>query len=131
MLRSDDYLSGIGGLVQNPYWKKKLPLAPAQADALMKLDKLVWNSRLKSYIPDAEYMETNPADYQDYSRRSDARRADSIRHAQCMVAVGILTEPQAGMVMQNTVSDSDYLLNHLRYDLRLQELLGLTESQKE
>jgi hypothetical protein len=128
--RVDDYLAGIGSLTRLRVWKEKLFLTKAQAEALNKLDKLVWEAHLQSWHAGADYLDTNPADYQEFIRRSHARRRGNIAHAESMVAVGLLTELQAAPVIQNTLSARRYWLNYLRDKPYLQDLVGITAEQQ-
>ena len=127
--RNDPWMSGIGGLAQSDVYRRKLALAESQAVALINLDGLVWRARLKSYIPAADYMDTNPPDYGDYIEQAIARRQGSIDHASAMVLTGLLTEPQAAVVTQDTLAPRQYWLNQLRYSSYIQDLVGLSHEQ--
>ena len=118
----------VGTLVAERYWTEVLPLAKEQTSAIAKLDALLTESRHNSYITDADYLDGNPRSFQEYLRRGEARRDDAIRHAQRMVVVGLLSEPQAAFVIQRVVSDRK--LDSL-YDENVQDLLNLSKSQRE
>ena len=71
---SDNYEGSlIGGLVENGHWAKSLPLAPAQASAITKLDVLVRDAGDRAAGVAADYMDTNPPDYQEYNARLGGR----------------------------------------------------------
>ena len=129
--RTYDYVSGIGGFAQSRYWKKRLPLADVQANAIVKLDKLAWDARIQSFDADADHLDGNPADYREYMKRSKARRRDALEHASSMVVYGFLTEPQAAFVTQIKLSVPLYVPNVLRDSKYVQEQLGITEKQRE
>ncbi len=117
----------IGGLVENTWWSKSLPLAPAQASAIKKLDVLVRDAGDQTLLVGADYLDTNPPDYEEFVARVNKRLLETMRHAERMASLGLLTEPQAAFVMQRRLSGD----NHL-YELRdknVQELLGMTASQ--
>jgi hypothetical protein len=125
-----DYYNMIGALVKGSFWTKrnKLLLTKEQADAILKLDGLVWDASVKSWLADADYLDGNPPEFKEYVARSKARRYKTISHAQRMVSLGLLTEPQAAFVMQRYLSGSRHL--YPISDPNVQELLGITENQK-
>ena len=129
-VRTDPYFSSIGGLVQSRGWKKILPLAPVQTESILKLEGLLWDARWQSLRADADYLAQNPADYREYLDRSHARRTDALDHAQCMIALGLLTEEQAALVAQRRLPPRrQQVFNAVRYRLRVQELLGISQGQ--
>jgi hypothetical protein len=118
----------IGDLATTPFWTKALPLADAQRDALKKLDGLVRHAQYNVLRMDADYMDGNPPDYREYASRSERRRLNSMAHAQRMVQLGLLTEPQAAFIVQrylNTTLPKFPLRNPM-----VQSLLEITESQQ-
>jgi hypothetical protein len=129
--RVDPYEDGlIGGLTQNHWWRNWLgPLAPAQASAINKLDVLIAEALDHAFLAAADYMDTNPPDYLEFAGRLQRRLHETRRHAERMVALGLLTEPQAALVMQKYLTGSNRLVG--LYDENVQELLGMTASQKE
>ncbi len=128
MYRADSYEDSlIGGLVDNYWWMKSLPLVPAQANAIKKLDELVRDANDHATLVAADYMDTNPPDYQEFADRFDRRLHETLRRGERMTAVGLLTEPQAAFVMQRYLSGSGRLYG-LR-DKNVQDLLGMTASQ--
>ena len=118
-------------MVTNGYWQKSLPLASAQAAAITKLDDL-----MQEAFDDGVgqlwtgYMDTNPSDYDEYDKRFKKRLYKTVPPAQRMVALGLLTEPQAAFLMYHylTGGSTGSRLYFLR-DENVQELLGLTASQ--
>ncbi len=120
----------VGLLVTNGWWKQSLPLAPAQASAITKLDGLVQDALDYASLAAADYMDTNPPDYQEYLARFDERHFnETFRHAERMTALGLLTEPQAALVMQRHLSGSQPL--YALRDENVQDLLRMTASQKQ
>ncbi len=63
----------VGLLVTNGYWRKSLPLAPAQATAITKLDDLIQQAFDNVCLDAADYMDTNPPDYHEYNARLNKR----------------------------------------------------------
>jgi formylglycine-generating enzyme required for sulfatase activity len=119
----------VGLLVTNGWWRESLPLAPAQASAITKLDGLVQETIDDASLAAADYMDTNPPDYKEYVARFNKRHYhETFRHAERMVALGLLTEPQAALVSQRYLTGSSPL-NVLR-DENVQDLFRITESQK-
>ncbi len=123
-------LNLVGLLVTNGYWRNSLPLAPAQATAITRLDNLMQQAFDNVCLDAADYMDTNPPDYQEYNARLNKRLNRAISRAERMVALGLLTEPQAALVMQRhlTNGSTGSRLYPLR-DENVQELLGMTASQ--
>jgi beta-lactamase regulating signal transducer with metallopeptidase domain len=119
--------SMIGGLVDNNWWLDSLPLAPAQASAIKRLDKLLRDTNDHAALVAADYMDTNPPDYQEFSTRIDKRMRETVRRGVRMTALGLLTEPQAAFVMQRYLAGSDRL--YVLRDKNVQDLLGITASQ--
>lgn len=119
----------IGDLTSSRFWTEHPSLAIEQANAITKLNNLLSEARVNSWLADAEYLDGNPADYQDYVARSNVRRSETIDHAQCLVTLGLLTESQAALVIQRLLSGQRQLYS--LYQENVQELLGMTESQKE
>jgi beta-lactamase regulating signal transducer with metallopeptidase domain len=117
----------IGGLVDNNWWIDSLPLAPAQASAIKKLDKLLRDANDRAALLAADYMDTNPPDYQEFSVRLYNRMHETVRHGVRTTALGLLTEPQAGFVLQRYMTGSDRL--YILRDKNVQDLLGVTASQ--
>ena len=125
---SDNYEGSlIGGLVENGHWAKSLPLAPAQASAITKLDVLVRDAGDRAAGVAADYMDTNPPDYQEYNARLGGRLSETLRHAERMVSLGLLTEAQAAFVLYDYTSDDNHL--YVLSDKNVQDLLGMTASQ--
>jgi beta-lactamase regulating signal transducer with metallopeptidase domain len=52
----------VGQLVTSPYWHKLLPLTPAQASEITKLNDLVQDEFDNAAITAADYVDTNPPD---------------------------------------------------------------------
>jgi len=122
-------LDRIGNLSGHRFWKKVLPLSKAQADAITKLDNLVQEARDLSIRNDADHPADDLASYQAYLDRNHTRRQAAIRHAQRMVDLGLLTEPQAAFVLQRWITTRRR--SYAMYNEHVQELLGMTASQKE
>jgi hypothetical protein len=128
MLVSNSPYHLIGDLAKNPRWTERLRLDEDQAEAITKLDDLVRDARDYSLLLDADYVEGVPDVYREYATRNDARRTKTIRHAQRMVTLGLLTEPQAAFVMQRyLVTTRSY---HTLGNENVQQRLGMTEDQK-
>jgi hypothetical protein len=68
-----DYYSLIGSLVKSRD-AQGLHLAKTQVATLLELDDLVRDAGAKSILVTADYLDGNPSDYLDYTRRNDARR---------------------------------------------------------
>ena len=129
-LADDGQFNLVGLLVTNGYWRKSLPLAPAQATAITKLDDLMQQAFDNVCLVAADYMDTNPPDYQEFESRLNKRLNRAIFRTERMVALGLLTEPQAAFVMQRhlTNGSTGSRLFPLR-DENVQELLGMTSGQ--
>jgi hypothetical protein len=123
----DEPLSLIGGLASHPHWTGALHLGKAQASALTTLDDVVRKARRLTWHADAEYPTQDVAFYHQYLDRSNRRLSGTIAHAERMVTLGLLTEPQAAFVTQRYLSESGpaYVLT----DPSVQELLGMTGEQ--
>lgn len=132
MYQGDPFESSfIGGLVVSGYWRHLRPLAPAQEKVITRLDELIRDATDQTSEAVADYLDTNPADYEEFTARVQARRARTRHHAERMVLTGLLTEPQVAFVMQQYLSSSSgvgraYVLG----DEHVQDLLGLTAAQK-
>ncbi len=118
----------VGGLVQNPVWSKELLLAPAQANVINKLDALLQEANDQATRNAADYMDTNPSDYREFNTRLNRRLHETLRHAERMVSLGLLTDAQAAFVLQTRISGSGSPL-YVLYDKNVQELLGMTANQ--
>ncbi len=118
----------VGGLTSHRTWTRALPLGGEQVAALGKLDVLLREGRTRSYYFDADYPAADLASYMAYVSDSHARRLAALRRAQCIARLGLLTEPQAGFVMQRVLTTRE-----LRYSLtdeNVQDRLGMTKSQR-
>jgi hypothetical protein len=128
--KSDSYEDSlIGGLVENGWWSSELPLAPTQAAAIKKLDELIRDAGDDAARAVADSLDTNPTGYQESIARFDRRIRESIRRAERMVALGLLTEPQAAFVLYRYTSGDNHL--YVLRDRNVQERLGMTASQNE
>ncbi len=129
-LLARDYIADIGALVKSRAWAKKTPigLSKAQSDAIVQLDDLLRDLRVFSWTSDADYLDGNPADYQQYLDRSRSRLGSAIRHAQRMVSLGLLSEAQAQLVLSDNLLAKRSLFSLMDSDV--QELLGMTSDQK-
>src|SRR5579871_652769 len=96
----------IGGLVENGVWHKDLPLVATQAAAIKKLDALLLEANDQATLRAAEYIDTNPLDYRDFNARLNRRLNETLRHAERMVSLGLLTEAQAAKFLQLRISGS-------------------------
>jgi hypothetical protein len=129
MFRGDSWEDGlIGGLVENNYWRNDLPLGPIQAITIKKLDELVQKAADNSTSIAADYMDTNPPDYRQYNARLNRRLLETLRHAERMVSLGLLTDAQAALVLQHRITGSGSPL-YVLYDKNVQELLAITPNQ--
>ncbi len=117
----------IGDLTRSHFWTSMLPLAEAQKDAITKLNDLVSDARVRSWLADAESYEGDPAVREAEIVQSEKRRESSVDHARCLVTQGLLTEQQAAFVIQRNLTAVKW---RGLYDENVQELLGMTESQK-
>jgi hypothetical protein len=117
----------IGNLSTHPFWTEVLPLSPTQSQAITKLDDLVQEADTLSLYADADYPANDFASYEAYLARSRERREAAIHHAQRMVDLGLLTEPQAAFVLQRWMTTRRR--SRVMYNERVQQLLGMTESQ--
>lgn len=117
----------IGDLVKSLRWKKVLPLAPAQASAIMKLDDLLRKVRYHSMRVDADYLDGNPADYREYMARNGARRSEISYSARRMVSLGLLTGPQEAFVTHYHLSGVRPL--HTLQDANVKVMLEFTQRQ--
>jgi beta-lactamase regulating signal transducer with metallopeptidase domain len=125
---SDSYEDSlIGGLVENGWWSSSLPLAPAQARAIKKLDELIRDAGDHAALNLADYLVTSPSDHKALIAGLDRRLRESLRHGERMAALGLLTEPQAAFVLYRHTSGSNHL--YVLRDKNVQELLGMTASQ--
>ena len=80
----------------------------------------------------ADYMDTNPSDYREHQARFGRMTSSTLRHAERMVALGLLTEPQAAVVMQHYLSGgSDGSRPYYLHNENVQQMLGMTAAQKE
>ena len=127
VLESNDRYNLIGNLVENGWWKSQLPLSPAQASVIMKLDALIRDARDNTARIVADSLEKNPAGFRETLARFEKRLHESIQHGQRLVALGLLTEPQAAYVLYSYTSDSNHL--YVLRDPNIQELLGMTAAQ--
>jgi len=128
-VRGGEYVNGIGVLVENGTWRKVLPLSQEQAEAISKLDDVVWDTYPSSSqkLAVLDSVDGNLKEYRKRTARMSARHSQTVEHAQRMVKLGLLTAPQAALVVQQrltrypTISLSDEFV---------QELLGLTKNQQ-
>jgi hypothetical protein len=60
-----------------------------------------------------------------------ARRDAAIHHGQAMIAFGLLSGPQASLILQGLLNSPQRLSNSLRYNLLVQDLLGMAKNQLE
>lgn len=127
LLSNDPYFL-IGDLVISPHWTGVLPLSKEQADAIMRLDGLVREARDQSLNVDADYLAGSPKDFRAYAARQEARRSKAIGRAQRMVASGLLSQPQADLLIQHYLSTKRPV--HTLSNENVQEMLGMTEEQK-
>jgi len=95
---------------------------------LTKLNALIDGARVSSWLADADWPAEDPESYRKHRTQRDERRLEAIRHAERMVLLGLLTEPQAAFVLQHYLVDRQWRVLH---DHNVQELLGMTESQKQ
>jgi hypothetical protein len=116
----------VGCLVT--YWTDILPLAENQKDLLEKLNTLLNEARVRSWLADADWPTDDLNLYLDHRKRSDERRVAANRHAERIAALGLLTEPQAVFVLQHSLLDRQ---ERALYDANVQELLEITEKQKQ
>jgi hypothetical protein len=121
-------LDMIGALVTSHFWTDVLPLGKEQASAIMKLDDLVQQSHDQSFQVDAKFPADDLTSYRAYVDRSHTRRREAFRHAQRVVSLGLLTEPQAALVIQRVLTHRRP--SHSLGDDNVQELLGMTSDQK-
>jgi hypothetical protein len=96
----------IGALTAFPFWTKTLPLANEQIRTINMLEAVVGESRELSFYNEADYPTQSLAEYQAYLNRSHPRRLAAIKHAQRIVALGLLTDQQAEFVLYRYVSKS-------------------------
>lgn len=119
----------IGTLTSHRYWTEILSLAEAQASAITKLDVLVTTADTMARYANADYLDLGgaPDSYREYLANGEQRRHDALHHAQRMVAIGLLTSPQAALVIQRVLSGRKL---EALYDQNVQELLKMTKSQR-
>ena len=127
-LTSDSY-DLIGSLVENASWSSQLPLSPAQAEAIKKLDALMRDAGDLAANTLADSLDTNPSGYQEGLASFDNRIRESLRRGQRMVSLGLLTEEQATFVLLRYTSGGHHL--YVLRDKNVQELLGMTASQNQ
>jgi hypothetical protein len=125
----EGYYSYIGGLTKYQFWRKEMPLGPAQSETIPKLDGLVRDAAKYQGSVSAVYMDTNPADYADFMTRFRNRLNESRRHAERMVTLGLLTEPQAAFFIQHILSGPSPFAHSLGSE-NVQEMLGMSANQK-
>lgn len=109
------------------YWRSALTLSDNQEVILKKLDSLLYQANLASSSHDADYLDTNPRDYNKYLERNERRRREAVLHGQLMSLSGLLTESQAKAVIQQHLSDQKW--RGFQQTL-IQELMDFTEAQK-
>jgi hypothetical protein len=124
---STDRYNLIGNLVENGWWRSQLPLSPAQADTIMKLDGLIRDASDNTGSMIADSLEKNPTGFRETLARFNERLHESIRRGQQVVSLGLLTESQAAYVLYSYTSDSNHL--YVLRDPNIQELLGMTAAQ--
>jgi hypothetical protein len=121
----------IGGLVKGRWWRDSLPLAPTQASTITALDDLLRDNKIHTKSVAAEYLDTNPPDYEDFVNRINHRLNDLVpAHAERMVALGLLTDAQASFVMHHFLFDGkaiDQLFRLLHPNVH--NLLNITADQ--
>ncbi len=114
--------------MENRWWSEGLPLAPAQAAAIKKLDALIREAADQAALSAADYLDTHPPDAQDLLIRLNQRLLQTLAHGERMAAAGLLTDPQAAWVTQRYLSSNGHL--HVLYDENVQQLLGITADQR-
>ncbi|MGC1276042.1 MAG: M56 family metallopeptidase [Planctomycetaceae bacterium] len=131
LARNDPWFNGIGDLTQTSPWKKRLPLAESQAKAITLLDALVWHAMDRSDLTEHGVQEKRSSEGEETRDRYQARRLAVLDHAQAMVRFGLLTPAQAEFVTARSLSREQGRLSVLEHDGVVQELLGLSDRQKE
>jgi len=126
----EGYYAYIGGLTKYQAWRKNMPLAPAQSEAITKLDGLVRDAVKYQGSVSAVYMDTNPPDYADFMTRFTNRRNESRRRAERMVTLGLLTEPQAAFFTQRLLLGPSLPFATSLGNENVQEMLDMSANQK-
>lgn len=116
----------VGGLAKQLYWTEILPLAGTQQTALSDLNALMNRARVRSWRFDAAVPADSLREYRAYIDRNNARRMDAIFHAERMASLGVLTEPQAALVLRQHLLDESW---RAILERNVQDLLGITADQ--
>lgn len=106
--------------------KPRLPLTDNQEETLKKLDRLLLLAKFAAMDRDADYLESNPRDFEAYLQRSRQRQRAAVRHGQQMTFTGLLSPTQTRYTLQDYISVRKW--RSFRLSL-IQELLDLTEPQ--
>jgi len=115
LTRAYKTFSGVGYFVESASWNKRLHLDNAQADALLALDELVWDTREIGW-------KTGQATKSD----RDAQEHLVLRHAEQMVKLGFFTPTQSAYVTQQQLSHPQFRRNALLFDPFFRRQLGVT-----
>jgi hypothetical protein len=118
----------IGSLTRDRYWTPVLPLTEEQKKVILALDHLVNEGRYQTRLADAAAVTADPSLREQLLPRSWDRQLEAIRHAIRLVSLGLLTEEQAGFVIQHDVALNG--LGALYADKNVVELIGLRADQR-
>ena len=117
----------IGSLVSAyKYYKSALLLSDNQKLTIKRLDSLLYQVKVTSVDNDADYLDTNPRDYNEYLERNKRRRKAAVKYGRLMSLTGLLTESQLNAVIQHDASVRNALSFH---DDLVQNALGFSETQ--
>lgn len=105
----------------------RLTMTNNQEVTIVSLDKLLLEAKFAAMDRDADYLETNPRDYEACLARSKQRQYQAIHHGQFMTFTGLLTPTQSRYVMRDYISGRKWRSFHI--DL-IQELFDLNDVQK-
>jgi hypothetical protein len=131
--------SGVGYYVESPSWNKRLHLADAQADALLALDELVWDTRELNWLAILEVAKAQSA-YVKASYPSEAIKLQRayrdkqqmvLRHAEQMIKLGYFSPTQSAFVTHEQFSSVQFKLGALLFDPFLQKRLKLELSAEQ
>lgn len=119
------YIGDLAGSYK--YWKSALLPSDSQLQTIKRLDSLLYQAKVASMSHDADYLDTNPRDYQEYLERNERRRKAAVKQGQWMSLTGLLTESQLNAVIRFSASTRNELSFH---DYVIQDALGFSKTQK-
>jgi len=119
----------IRDLIRTPQSKNyRLTMTTNQEHIIILLDRLLLNARLDSFARDADYLETNPRDFEAYLKRSKQRQRQALRHGQLMTLTGLLTPTQTRHALRDYISVRKWKSFQINL---IQELFDLNAAQKQ